>query len=196
MSTSRKKTLLQPRVDNHNQHACQRQFLTCRRYTSKGGSVSLPPRPPPRTHPQAHATNPLTSKCLFPFDMPARMFFCTSVCSLCPCRQTILKLRRWVRGANPPTEHERPEALHTVESTWTETQLEVSATERGRADVASAPAPHTLHPKFISHKIFYSFFKCQFPHNSVDLFSILVIVKDKLTDDDLCITTLKTLCVR
>ena len=37
--------------------------------------------------------------------------------------------------------------------------------------------------KFISHKVFLkSFCKSQFPHNSVNLFFILVIVKDKLTD--------------
>ena len=37
--------------------------------------------------------------------------------------------------------------------------------------------------EFISHEVFFkSFCKSQFPHKSVNLFFILVIVKDRLTD--------------
>jgi len=60
------------------------------------------------------------------------------------------------------------------------------------------PAKH-LFSKSVSQKVFMkSFFKSQFPHKSVNLFFILVIRKDKLTD--LCWNSLlkndliKTLC--
>ena len=55
---------------------------------------------------------------------------------------------------------------------------------------------------FIPHiEFFQSFRKSQFPHKSVNLFFILVIVKDKLTDlwgggVDFFKMTSKTLCVR
>ena len=54
--------------------------------------------------------------------------------------------------------------------------------------------------EFISHKAFLeSFGKNRFPHKSVNLFFILVIVKNKMTDlRGSCLqqTTLKTLCAR
>ena len=61
---------------------------------------------------------------------------------------------------------------------------------------AEGPAFHG----FVSHKVFVQLFgKSQFPYKSVNLFFILVIVKDKLTSlwgVDFCKTTLKPLCVR
>jgi len=44
-------------------------------------------------------------------------------------------------------------------------------------------AGHETNASLISQKVFLkSFCKSQFPHKSVNLFFILVIVKDKLTD--------------
>ena len=43
--------------------------------------------------------------------------------------------------------------------------------------------PSALGPALISQKVFIkSFCKSQFPHKSVNLFFILVIIKDKLTN--------------
>ena len=51
------------------------------------------------------------------------------------------------------------------------------------ASSALREEPDAVLPNLISHKVFIkSFSKIQFPHKSVNLFFILVIVKDKLTN--------------
>jgi len=43
--------------------------------------------------------------------------------------------------------------------------------------------PSAEHTRFISHRVFSeSFCKSQFPHKSIKLFFVLVIIKDKLTN--------------
>jgi len=59
----------------------------------------------------------------------------------------------------------------------------LSACSKAKAWRAPEALEQVQGPYRISHKVFFeSFCKSQFPQNPVNLFFILVIVKDKLTD--------------